>query len=158
MAMPFPGQLQSLYGLQMCPRDPDFARFNMNELTRAGCPPMVPDMMGMLHPSMTMNTRAPHNFRRRKCRRRTRQPGWLRQLRRKVKPFLFLIKSSFTPILLYIRAFKLFVIAAILEIFSKLRTIRSTMANIDDDVAQKIKNSSYKTKRIDNFMLSFTKC
>ena len=62
-AMSYPGQLQSLYGPQIYPGDPVFARFNMNELTRGGGAPMVPDMIGMPHPSMTMNTRAPAQFR-----------------------------------------------------------------------------------------------
>ena len=61
-AMPYPGQLQSLHGSQMYQRDPAFARFNMNELAHGGGAPMVPDMMGMPHPSMTMNTRAPAQF------------------------------------------------------------------------------------------------
>ena len=61
-AMPYPGQLQSLYCPQMYQRDPAFARFNMNELARGGGASMVPTMMGMPHPSMTMNTRAPAQF------------------------------------------------------------------------------------------------
>ena len=61
-AMSYPGQLQSLYGPQMYPGDPAFARFNMNDLTRGGGAPMFPDMMRMPYPSMTMNTRVPAQF------------------------------------------------------------------------------------------------
>ena len=61
-AMPYPGQLQSLYGPQMYPGDPAFTQFNMNELGRGGGTPMVPATMGMPYPSMPMNTRAPAQF------------------------------------------------------------------------------------------------
>ena len=39
-AMPYPGQLQSLYGPQMYPGDPAFARFNLNELAYGGAQEM----------------------------------------------------------------------------------------------------------------------
>ena len=61
-AMTYPVQLQSLHGPQMYQRDSAFARFNMNELACGGGGPMVPDMIGMPHPSMTMNTRTPAQF------------------------------------------------------------------------------------------------
>ena len=60
--MPYQGQLQSLYGPQMYPGHPAFARFNMNELARGGGGPMFPAMMGMRHPGMAMNPRAPAQF------------------------------------------------------------------------------------------------
>ena len=136
-AMPYPGQLQSLYRPQMYPGDPVFAQFNMNESTRGGGATVFPAMMGMPHPSMTMNTRAPAQFPAQEMQTADAAARGIAPIATKGKAISIFYQVFFTPIFINIISSKLDVIAAILKIFTKLGTMRSTNANLDDDVGQK---------------------
>ena len=112
VAMPYPCQLQYVYGPQMYPGDPAFAPFNMNELARGRGAPMFPAMMGIPHPSMTMNTRAPAQFPAQEM--QTADARGIAPVATKGKAICIFFKSFFTPIFLNNRPFKLVVIAAML--------------------------------------------